>query len=58
MPQEFKIVFKVDVDTGRYSVDVLDDGMTEEDSARLCDRALKIMQSHFQHEKPTRSGVN
>lgn len=58
MPKEFKIVYKLDVATGRYTVDVLDDGLSEEDSARMCDRALKVMQSHFQHEKPTRRGVN
>lgn len=58
MPQEFKIVYKLNVATGRYTVDVLDNGFSDEESARLCDRALKVMESHFQHEKPTRRGVN
>jgi hypothetical protein len=55
---EFKIVYRIDTVTGRYVIDVPDDGMTDEASALMCDRALKIMQSHFQHEKPTRRGVN
>lgn len=58
MPQEFKIVYKLDVASGRYKIEVLDDGFTDEETARLTDRALKVMQSHFQHEKPTGRGVN
>lgn len=58
MPKEFKIVYKLNTKTGRYVVDVHDDGFEPEETARLCDRALKVMQSHFQHEKPTQSGIN
>ena len=55
---KFKLTYEIDLKTMRYEIKLDDKGLTDQEYYEHCARALRVLEAHLFHEKPSTTSVN
>jgi hypothetical protein len=55
---KFKLTYEIDLTTMRYEIKLDDKGLTDQECYEHCTRALRVLEAHLFHDKPSTTSVN